>query len=101
MKFYWDQQEIAKLGKVFLQQVVSNAGNGEKTTVQFGIMGEGCAPNYQVNRVLDIWGVEKKDILIFNGLSHSVWSKKDKLFKQSNLSDPFLLVDIKDILNTL
>ncbi len=101
MSFVWNEQNLRSLGEGFLRRVVSNAGAGEKTTIQFGTMGDGHSPNYQVNQVLDIWGMEKKQTLIFNGRSHGIWEKEDKSFNQNNLSDPFLLSEIKGILNSL
>lgn len=44
----WNIFTLALLGRIFLRKVMKNLRSVEGATVQFGEMGQGIQPNYQV-----------------------------------------------------
>lgn len=70
---------VAKVGEAFMIKVFKNSGAG--TDVRFGLMGEGTAPNYQVE-------VDGQLRAMFSGQSHKEWTGDDEKFDSSRISDP-------------
>ncbi|KKC97892.1 hypothetical protein [Photobacterium halotolerans] len=101
MAIEWTPQQIANLGSETLEIIISKIGGGVKSTVQLGTLGEGKAPNYQVNQELDIFGKNIKKTYIYNGRSHKEWSKDDENFDDKNLSEPFSADYLNKILKSL
>ena len=44
----WTDDSLASLGDIFLRKVMENLPPHKGTTVQFGELGKGIQPNYQV-----------------------------------------------------
>ena len=78
---------VAKVGEAFMIKVFKNSGAG--TDVRFGLMGEGTAPNYQVEVDGQLRG-------LFRGSSHKEWTGDSKEFDAHRISKPFPYKELHD-----
>lgn len=88
----WDMENMSKLGRLFLRNVIDNMRNFEEAKVRFGETGQGIQPNYQVTFPNGI-------VRTFRGSSHKPFSQAEE-FNLDNLSEAFSLEDIKNIFNS-
>lgn len=84
----WNEGNLYKLGDKFLEKVLYNMADGDNHTVQFGLMGEGVKPNYQIKNCPD-----DEIPKTFSGRNHKKYDLKDDnyggWFKSKNISKPF------------
>lgn len=83
----WDVDTLTSLGRIFLRKVMKNLRSVEGATVQFGEMGQGIQPNYQVCFTNGI-------VNTYRGANHKPFMPLDA-FNQEHVSRPFSWVEIQ------
>ena len=87
MTIQWDSADhvVVTTGEKFMSPVLRNAARG--SSIRFGIMGSGTAPNYQVER-------PDRAPMLFKGNGHKEWLGDTGIFKAENLSAAFAYEDL-------
>ena len=84
--FQWNIDTLASLGRIFLRKVMKNL-RFKDATVQFGEMGQGIQPNYQVRFTNGI-------VNTYRGANHKPFMPLGA-FNQEHVSRPFSSVEIQ------
>ncbi|MDF0533062.1 hypothetical protein PY479_02070 [Shewanella sp. A32] len=79
-------ENLPKLGRIYLRNVLQNMRNYEESAVKFGLLGEMKFPNYQVT-------LPNGRIITYRGINHDQFGKDD--FEVTHLSESFSFSQIK------
>ncbi|WP_454844975.1 hypothetical protein [Pseudomonas farris] len=85
--FQWNIDTLASLGRIFLRKVMKNLRSIDGATVQFGEMGQGIQPNYQVC-------FPNGSVNTYRGANHKPFMPRGA-FNQEHVSHPFSLADLQ------
>ncbi|QIY10189.1 hypothetical protein FOC33_15525 [Plesiomonas shigelloides] len=86
-KLTWSIDELSTLGRVYLRNVLGKMRGFEHSHTQFGRLGKGIKPNYQVTFPNGI-------VRCFRGINHEDAGREG--FEEQNISQPFSLADVKE-----
>lgn len=86
-KLCWNEENLPKLGRIFLLNVLSNMRGYEDAKVQFGETGTGVKPNYQVTYPNGL-------VRAINGSSHDPFVRADE-FDSTRISNTFSSQQVK------
>ena len=86
-KLTWSVSELSKLGRVYLRNVLGKMRDVENAYVQFGLLGKGLTPNYQITFPNGV-------VRCLRGINHQPAEHDD--FKEGNISEPFTLAQVKE-----
>ena len=85
-KLTWSIDSVSNIGRVYLRNVLGNMRRIEGSYVQFGLLGKGITPNYQVT-------FPNGTVRCLRGMNHKVAELED--FNSMNISQEFTLKDIE------
>ncbi|MGR5149519.1 hypothetical protein ACQKP8_23610 [Photobacterium alginatilyticum] len=86
-KLTWSVADLSTLGRVYLRHVLGKMRDIDGSTAQFGLLGKGLTPNYQITFPNGL-------VRCFRGMNHQAADVDD--FKEGNISEPFTLAQIKE-----
>lgn len=86
-KLCWNEENLPKLGRIFLRNVLSNMRGYEDAKVQFGETGTGVKPNYQVTYPNGL-------VRAINGSSHDPFVRANE-FDSTRISNTFSSQQVK------
>lgn len=84
--FQWNIDTLALLGRIFLRKVMKNLRFAD-STVQFGEMGQGIQPNYQVC-------FPNGNVNTYRGANHKPFMPLGA-FNREHISQPFSSTDLQ------
>ncbi|NER59975.1 hypothetical protein G3435_08310 [Pseudomonas sp. MAFF212428] len=85
--FQWNIDTLASLGRIFLHEVKTKLRCIDGATVQFGKMGQGIHPNYQVC-------FPNGTVNTYRGANHTPFLPPGA-FKPGHISQPFFVADLQ------
>ncbi|MBN3966868.1 hypothetical protein IMW75_16455 [Pseudomonas gregormendelii] len=83
----WNVDTLASLDRIFLRKVMKNLRSVEGAIVQFGEMGQGIQPNYQVC-------FPNGNVNPYRGANHKPLMPRGT-FSQEHIPQPFSSVDLQ------